>query len=228
VAAARDAAVPGAMLGESLDSLGFARWDAGDATTAVTLLEEALTAGGAPDGSLRAALRRYHYGLALTTVGRLDDAERVLAAALRTSVAVGDDLGTAYVEQALADVAVRQGRLADAARRLDRALAGHRRLGRPDGLAETMRAIGELAAAEGRWPDAVAALRQAVDIWQEIGAATQTARALARLERVSTAAGDEAAAAGYRRDWRAVLARLRLDDAALQLPAGTEALPTAR
>jgi hypothetical protein len=57
-----------------------------------------------------------------------------------------------------------------------------------------------------------------VDIWQRIGAAAPTARGLARLERVSTAAGDEAAAAGYHRQWRAVLAGLHLDDAVLHLP----------
>jgi tetratricopeptide (TPR) repeat protein len=229
VATARSQAVTGALLSDSLDSLGFARWDAGDAVTAVPVLEEALAVDDVPDRSLRTALRRYHYGLALTTVGRLDDAEHALAAALRTSLAVGDDLGTAYVEQALADVAVRQGRLSEAAQRLDRALAGHQKLDRPDGLAETLRAVGDLAAAEGRWPDAVTALRHAVDIWQRIGAAVPAARGLARLERVSAASGDEAAAAAYHRQWRAVLADLHLDDAALQLPGlGSPAVPTAR
>ncbi|WP_327004728.1 tetratricopeptide repeat protein [Dactylosporangium sp. NBC_01737] len=219
VATARGGAVAGALLSDSLDSLGFARWDTGDAATAVSVLEEALAVDEVADGSLRTALRRYHYGLALTAAGRLDDAERALTAAMRTSLAVGDDLGTAYVEQALADVAVGQGRLAEAAQRLDRALAGHQKLDRPDGLAETLRAAGDLAAAEGRWPDAVTALRHAVDIWQRIGAAVQTARGLARLERVSAASGDEAAAVEYHRQWRAVLTGLRLDDAALHLPA---------
>lgn len=219
VATARGRAAPGPLLGETLDTLGFARWDTGDATTAVTLLEEALTVEGPPAGSLRAALRRYHYGLALTAAGRLDEAGPALAAALETSLAVGDDLGTAYVEQALADVAIGQGRLAEAAQRLERALAVHRRVDRPDGHAETLRALGDLAAAEGRWADATAALHQAMDIWQRIGATVQTARGLARLDRVAAASGDPTAAAAYRDRWRAVLAGLRLDEAALHLPA---------
>jgi tetratricopeptide (TPR) repeat protein len=228
VAAARGRPVPGALLSDSLDSLGFAHWDTGAAATAVPVLEEALAVDGVPDGSLRTALRRYHYGLALTGVGRLTDARRALTAAMRTSVAVGDDLGTAYLEQALADVAIRQGRLEEAAQRLDRALALHQRLERPDGLAETLRAVGDLAAAEGRWPDAVTALRHAVDVWQRIGAAVQTARGLARLERVSAAAGDQTAAAGYHGQWRAVLDGLHLDEAALQLPGvGSTAVPAA-
>ncbi|GAA3219895.1 BTAD domain-containing putative transcriptional regulator [Dactylosporangium siamense] len=227
VATARSQPVAAGLLGDSLDSLGFARWDAGDAATALPVLEEALAADELPDRSLRTALRRYHYGLALTSLGRFDDAERALTAALRTSVAVGDDLGTAYVQQALTDVAVRQGRLGEAARLLDLALAGHQKLDRPDGLAETLRAAGDLAAAEGRWADAVTALRHAVDIWQRIGAAVPAARGLARLERVSTSSGDGAAAAGYRRQWRAVLAELQLDEAALQLPAvERSAVPT--
>ncbi|MDG6106218.1 tetratricopeptide repeat protein [Dactylosporangium aurantiacum] len=225
VATARGRAAPGPLLGETLDTLGFARWDTGDAATAVSLLEEALAVDTPPPGSLRAALRRYHYGLALTAAGRLDDAGHALTAALRTSLAVGDDLGTAYVEQALADVATGQGRLAEAAQRLERSLAVHRTVDRPDGHAETLRALGDLAAAEGRWSDATAALHQAVGIWQRIGATVQTARGLARLERVAAAAGDEAAAAAYRGRWRSVLGGLGLDESALHLPAGLTLRP---
>ncbi|MEV0134403.1 BTAD domain-containing putative transcriptional regulator [Dactylosporangium sp. NPDC050688] len=225
VATARGRAAAGPLLGETLDTLGFARWDTGDAAAAVSLLEEALAVEGSPAGSLRAALRRYHYGLALTAAGRLDEARHALAAALETSHAVGDDLGTAYIEQALADVAIGQGRPAEAAQRLERALAVHRRVDRPDGHAETLRALGDLAAAEGRWADATAALHQAVDIWQRIGATVQTARGLARLDRVAAASGDAAAAAAYHGRWRAVLAGLRLDEAALHLPAGLTLRP---
>ncbi|WP_344407124.1 AfsR/SARP family transcriptional regulator [Dactylosporangium fulvum] len=218
VEAARDTGVAGSLLRDSLDSLAFAAWEAGDAATAVALLEEALAVDAAPAGSLRTAVLRYHYGLALIEAGRPADAERALTAALRTGQEVGDDLGTAYVEQALADADIRRGRWPEAAARLDRALAGHRKVGQPDGLAETLRAMGDLAAAEGRRAQAVAHLRQALDIWRRIGALPQVARASARLDRISAAAGDEAAALAYRREWRSILAGLDADDAALHLP----------
>lgn len=218
VTAARSRAVPDWLLCDTLDGLGFANWEAGDAATAVSLLEEALALDGAAGRSLQCALVRYHYGLALIDAGKPADAERALAAALRTSQDVGDDLGTAYVEQALADADIRQGRWPEAAARLGRALAGHQQVGRPDGLAETLRSMGDLAAAEGRWAEAVGPLRQALDIWRRIGAASQIARASARLDRVSAASGDHAAAAAYRRQWRSVVAGLNVGDAVLHLP----------
>ncbi|MGI5186250.1 BTAD domain-containing putative transcriptional regulator [Dactylosporangium sp. CA-152071] len=218
VSAARARAVPGWPLCDALDGLGFANWEAGDAVTAVALLEEALAVDGVADRSLQLALVRYHLGLALIDAGRPADAEPVLAAALRTSQEMGDDLGTAYLEQALADADLRQGRWTGAAARLGRALAGHQQAGRPDGLAETLRATGDLAAAEGRWAEAAGPLRQALDIWRRIGAAPQIARAAARLERVSAASGDHAAAAAYHRQWRSVVAGLDVGDAVLRLP----------
>ena len=209
VTQARGPAVPDGLLSDCLDTLGFARWEMGDAATAVPLLEEALAIDGAPGRSLRTALHGYHYGLALTDIGKLDDAERALGAALWTSQEVRDDLGTAYVEQAMADVDIRQGRWSDAAARLDRALVAHEKLGRPDGLAETLRALADLAAAEGRWAEALIPLRRALDIWRRTGSQPQIARVLDRLDRISAAAGDDAAAATYREERRSVLDSLR-------------------
>jgi tetratricopeptide (TPR) repeat protein len=218
VAAARDQAVPDWLLGESLDSLGYALFEAGAAAKAVPLFEEVLAIDGAAGASLRTALHRYHYGMALTDIGKLEEAERELTAALRLSDEVRDDMGTAYAEQAMADVDIRQGRWIHAAARLDRALAGHHKIGRPDGLAETLRSMGDLAAAEGRWAEAAIALRQALDVWRRIGTRPQIVRVLARLDRIATATGDEVAAATYRRERRSLLATLNLDEAVLQLP----------
>jgi tetratricopeptide (TPR) repeat protein len=218
VAAARGQAVPDRLLGDSLDSLGYALFEAGAAATAVPLLEEALAIDGAAGPSLRTALHRYHYGLALTDIGSLEDAERELTAALRICHEVRDDMGAAYVEQAIADVDMRQGRWVHAAARLDRALAGHHKIGRPDGLAETLRSIGDLAAAEGRWAEAAMSLRRALEVWRRIGTRPQIARVLARLDRIAAATGDEVAAAAYRRERRTLLATLDLDEAALPLP----------
>jgi len=218
VSAARDQAVPDWLLGDSLDSLGYALFEAGDAATAVPLLEEVLAIDGAAGASLRTSLHRYHYGMALTEIGKLDDAARELAEALRMSHEVRDAMGAAYAEQAMADVDIRQGRWTHAAARLDRALAGHHKIGRPDGLAETLRSMGDLAAAEGRWAEATIALRRALDVWRRIGTRPQIARVLARLDRIASATGDEVAAADYRRERRSLLATLNLDEAVLQLP----------
>jgi DNA-binding SARP family transcriptional activator len=218
VTEARGPDVADGLLRDCLDTLGFALWEVGDAATAVPLLEEALAIDGAPGRSLRTALHRYHYGLALTDIGKLDEAERALGAALWTSQEVRDDLGTAYVEQAMADVDIRQGRWSDAAARLDRALVAHQKLGRPDGLAETLRALADLAAAEGRWAEALIPLRRALDVWRRTGSRPQVARVLARLDRISAAAGDEAAAAAYREERRSLLAALNLDEASMRVP----------
>jgi tetratricopeptide (TPR) repeat protein len=190
----------------------------GDPGRAVPLLAEALTISGAPIHPLRDALHRYHYGLALTDIGELGGARQALAEAMEVSVRLRDDLGTAYLEQALADVDIREGRLPEAARRLDRALTGHETIGHRDGLAETLRSMGDLAAAESRWADAEASLRRALGLCRRSGARPQAARVLARLDRVSAAAGDDGAAAAYRAEWQAILDGLNLEEAALQLP----------
>ncbi|MGX7670791.1 BTAD domain-containing putative transcriptional regulator [Plantactinospora sp. DSM 117369] len=218
VSTARDLQLPGHLRRDALATLGFAYWEMGDPGRAVPLLAEALAVSDAPIPPLRDALHRYHYGLALTDTGELSGARQALAEAMEVSVRLRDDLGTAYLEQALADVDIREGRLPEAARRLDRALAGHEALGHRDGLAETLRSLGDLAAAEGRWADAEASLRRALELYRRIGARPQAARVLARLDRVSVAVGDGGAAAGYRVRWRAILDGLSLAEAALQLP----------
>ncbi|MEE6259353.1 AfsR/SARP family transcriptional regulator [Plantactinospora sonchi] len=218
VEAARHPELPGQLLRNTLGTLGFVHWEAGEPERAVPLLAEALSVGDDPAHPLRTAMHRYHYGLALTDVGELVPAREALTEAMAVSAQMGDDLGTAYVEQALADVEIRAGRLPEATRLLERALTGHEAIGHSDGLAETLRAIGDLAAAEGRWADAGTSLRRALELWRGIGSRHQVIRVLARLERVGTALGDDDAAGTYRAERRSILDELGLDEAALQLP----------
>jgi tetratricopeptide (TPR) repeat protein len=133
-----------------------------------------------------------------------------------------DELGghmlAAYVEQALADVDIRQTRWQSAAGRLGRALQAQEKLACADGLAETLRSTGDLAAAQGRWTDAIDWLQRALHMWRDVQEHVETARTLVRLDRAYTAVGDEEAAAACRREYgavRAVRTELKLDDACL-------------
>ena len=125
---------------------------------------------------------------------------------------------TAYLEQVLADVAIRKGQLSLAADRLHRARSAHEKTGSLDGLAEALRSTGDLAAADGRWADAITWLCHALDIWRRVESRIEIARTLARLERAHTAAGAHQAARSWRRECQTILADLALDDACLYLP----------
>lgn len=216
VSAARHPDIAGSLLRATLDSLAYTHVGSGHPGRAVPLLEEALAIDASR--SPRTNLLLYHYGMALTDLGRLSDAETALDKALRTTRELGDDLGAAYLEHTLAGVHIRRGRWSQAAVRLDRAVHEHRRIGNIDGLAVTLRSTGDLAAAEGRWADATTWLCRSLEVWRSIGPCIEIARTLARLERAHRITGDRAAAAACSAEYRTILADLNLDEGRLYLP----------
>lgn len=209
---------PMLLLG-SLDSLGATLHQIGHAERAVALFERALDLGSVSHSSLQYAHCLYHNGIALTALGRLAEAERMLTESLRINRDLDHEVGVAYMEQALADVDIRAGRLRRAGDRLDRARRTHEiGGGGGDGLAETMRALGELAVAEGRLADAVSSMCAALNIFGRIGSEIDVARTLARLERVHEALGDQDAAVSCRSAYQAILVTLNLDERCFYLP----------
>jgi DNA-binding SARP family transcriptional activator len=215
VEAAREPDVPDVLLRGCIDGLANTYTQAGQPDRSLPLAAEA--AGTAVE-TLSDTLFLYHYGIILTYVGQLTEAERVLAAALRVNVELDHDVGIGYLEQTLADVDIRRGDLASAANRLDHARLLHEQFGAGDGLAETLRSTGDLATAHGRWAEAIPAFQGALDIWTRLRSPLERARTLARLERAHTALTDEPNAAACRAEYRAVLDELRLDERCLYLP----------
>lgn len=215
---ARGADVPREVLRDCLDGLAWSHREAGALDSAVPLLEEALAPAAVNEPSLRAEMRRYHLALVLTGLGRTAEAADLLDRALRACQDMGDELGVAHAEQALADVDIRDGRVRLAARRLADSVAVHERFGGGDGLAEALRSTGDLAVVEGRWSDAVPVLDRAVGIWRRTRARIEVARTLARLERVHAVLGESAAAEDRVRERTTILAELGLGVECLLLP----------
>jgi DNA-binding SARP family transcriptional activator len=215
---ARRPDVPDRLLLDSLRYLAFANMTTGRADHALPLIEEALRIGRASSHTSRTALHLYHYGMVLAESGRPEESAAPLAEALRIFRELGNDMHAAYVEQTLADIDIRFGRHTVAAERLGRARQAHEKIGEGDGLAEAIRSTGDLAAAQGDWPTAINHLCRALAIWRTIESHVEVARTLARLERARTTLDQRDAAETCRREYRSILARLRLDEACLYLP----------
>ncbi|TWP50792.1 tetratricopeptide repeat protein [Lentzea tibetensis] len=188
-----------------LASLAWTLAEAGDPARAVPLFAEVLANG---PQTVRTSLIHYHHAIALTDLGRLDEAEVELTNARKIAEEANETSGLAYLDQAAADVDIRAGRWAQATLRLEAALAVHEEHACADGIGEVLRAQADLAIATGRTRDAVGYLRHALDVWRHVDDQVQIARVLARLHRVG-AGGDE---------YRAVLTRLGLTESCLRLP----------
>ncbi|RZS44589.1 DNA-binding SARP family transcriptional activator [Herbihabitans rhizosphaerae] len=202
----------GGLVADALRGLANTHRRAGRPERAIPLLEEADGYAAAHPGV------RHSLGLALIDRGRPAEAEAVLGAALRANTEVGNDVGVAYVELALADVDIRAGRLERAAERLTRAARTHCRLGNRDGTAEVLRARADLAAVQRRWRDATEAAYGALEAWDRMGSVIDVAAMLARLECLHIMTGRTMAAAECRDEYRAILADLDLDESCLRVP----------
>jgi DNA-binding SARP family transcriptional activator/tetratricopeptide (TPR) repeat protein len=215
---ARQRQVSGPLTANCLSGLANLHLATGHSERALPLFEESLGLLGDRRRSREAAIKLYRYAYALTDVGRLDDAERIVAEGLELTGEIGDDTGTAYLELVQATVDLRRGRLAQASERIGRSLRAAETLHSTYLRADALRCLGDVAALSGRHLDAVAALRQALQDWREIGMPVEVARTLARLERAATATGNHEAAAAHGRECRSILADVGLDDGALRLP----------
>jgi tetratricopeptide (TPR) repeat protein len=225
VRAARHAAVPDELLQSCLYSAGWVAFEAGAPPRAMELLAEALDIPAEPG---RIGLTLYQSAMVAVALGRLDDADAGLAAALKIARQIRDERGLAYLDQVQSDVDIRRRRYARATAGLARAREVHERLGANDGIAEALRSTGDLAAAQSQWAEAATWYRRSLDVWRRIDASLHVARTLARLERVQLALGEPAAADAARAEYEAILADLRVGQDSLYLPPFLAASPKPR
>jgi DNA-binding SARP family transcriptional activator len=170
----------------------------------------------------------------LIDLDRHDDAEALLVEALDLARRVRDDLGEAHCHLALARTQLGRGALVHATAEYDKArprLDAHARSGED---LDALRLAVDLDSAAGRWATAQAGARRLVAARRCVGDDLQLAADLARLVRVSTRSGDSPAPAQEPSpdieppappttpegaEYRAILDRLGLPEAALRLPA---------
>lgn len=215
-----DPGAPGSALPSLLINRAEVHRDFGEPARALPFAEEALAIRRRQDNRRLEAMNLIIYAYALIDADRLDDAVSALTGARALTEAIDDELHTAYVEQTLADVAVRRGRFPEARLRLDRALPVFETLGNADGTAEAHRTLGELAMASGDPAAAIDSLRVALATWRQLRAPLEAARLLARLARAHDAAGDASSARAARVECDAILTDLELPEACLRLPSG--------
>jgi len=181
VAEARHPELPAWLLGDCLAALGWVHREAGNLTCSRQVLAEAVGLDRASDEPLRLALHLYHYALTLTELRQTEAARSALTESLTITRREGDDLGCAYLDQALADLDIVDGNFLQAHRRLRRSLATHQKSGDADGEATTLRSLGCLAAAEGGHLAAVTAFRDSLAIWRKVGPPMEVDRTAALL-----------------------------------------------
>ncbi|MEV0677959.1 tetratricopeptide repeat protein [Actinosynnema sp. NPDC050436] len=100
-------------------------------------------------------------GLACTTMGRLEEAERHLAASIECATEAGDRRGAADALELLALVQLDQGRLPEAVARLTGLVRTNRELGAPRNQGLTLIHLGTALGRTGRTAEGLAALREA-------------------------------------------------------------------
>ena len=213
-----DPDVPGSAMPSLLINRAEVHRDLGELAQAIPAVERALAIRRAQGNRRLTAMNLIIYAYALTDADRLADAEHALSEAREITGEIDDPLHAAYVEQTLADVAVRRGRWRQAEAGLDRALPTFEALGNADGAAEVYRTRGDLESGRGAPARAIEPLHKALDLWRQLRAPLEVARVLARLARAHTAEGDNAAATARRTECDTILADLALPEVCLRLP----------
>jgi tetratricopeptide (TPR) repeat protein/plasmid maintenance system antidote protein VapI len=206
------------LVASSLAGLSDMHIDNGQPERALPFVEEAVALAREAGRSREVALKLYKYGIALTEVGRLVEADEAMAEMFDITTEIGDDTGTAYMLTVSAQVAMRRGDWTAAAQHVDNAVRAAERLHNEYLLAEAVRLRGDLHAARGSWRDAIASLVEALETWRGIGSRPEMARTLARLHVAHLAVGDEDIAHGYHDGCEQILVDLALDPSCLRLP----------
>ena len=200
-------------------SLARTSYEAGNAERVVPVVER-LLADQAEDPQRSSALLLSLGADVLLEVGRVEEAERMLVRAMGIVRDLGDELGAAQIDHALARVDIRRGDLDRARDRLAGALRVDEGFGVQEDVARTLATMGDLELVCGR-PDAAAeVLRRSLAIWQDVGARLEIARTSARL-----ALCDPDAADLHRTCCRTILDDLGLTDRALRLPESLQQPP---
>lgn len=199
------------------EAVAATRLEAGRASDALEAMEQAMDAERRQGIPQAITMYMGNYAEALLANDRLSEAEAALQKSKQGAVAAGDSFWIATSERMLATVDMRRGDWSSAARRLDQ-IRDLLPKATVDGTAHLDCTVGELALATGQTSDAVEHFGRACRVWRSSGRPLRIARLLARLELAHRAADDAAAADECRREWRAILDDLDLDEACLLLP----------
>lgn len=210
--------VPASVSHNAITALAANTMYLGRPHDALSRYRDGIRLADASANAMAAAHHRYHFGICLTRVGLLDEAEDVLSTAQAVTLRYGDHTLWAYLEQVLGDVDLRRGRLGKAAQRLERSRETHQRIGEGDGYAEALRSTADLAALRGEWDAATTWLHAALAIWRRIGSTIEVAGTLARLSVACDATGDTGQAAACRDEATGLLTGMRIGEASLYLP----------
>jgi DNA-binding SARP family transcriptional activator len=210
--------VPASVSHNAITALAANTMYLGRPHEAVPRYRDGIRLADASANAMAAAHHRYHFGICLTRVGLLDEAEDVLTAAQAVTLRYGDHTLWAYVEQVLGDVDLRRGRLGSAAQRFERSRETHQRIDEGDGYAEALRSTADLAALRGEWAAAITWLHTALAIWRRIDSTIEMAGTLARLSVAHAATGDTGLATACRDEATGLLDGMRLSEASLYLP----------
>jgi DNA-binding SARP family transcriptional activator/Tfp pilus assembly protein PilF len=212
-----DADTPNRLRSRALTGLAMLNREMGQPASALRVAEQAL-AIERQEGSPRIiAICLLNYAATLMENGRFEDSERALAEAMTLINRIGDDENYTTNERLLGELNVRRGRWAVAEELLNRSVHACRARGDVPGEADVLGIVGDLAIARGRPQQALEPLQSSLTLWRRLDAPVEVARIHARLELACAATGRPTAAARHRREYRAALADLELDEACLRL-----------
>jgi tetratricopeptide (TPR) repeat protein len=150
-------------------ALAFCLWPSGRYTEMVVAAERAQEMARAANATRTLGIAQTMRGLALTMIGALPDARRVLAEAIPL-LEVGDRWWLAQPWGSMGRAHVDEGDLQDGLRCLERSLALLETAHDPAELAWILGCIGEVSYLRGDWSDARSAYERAIQIARNAGA----------------------------------------------------------
>jgi DNA-binding SARP family transcriptional activator/tetratricopeptide (TPR) repeat protein len=208
---------PSRLMTRALNGLAIVHREAGQPARALPLTRQALAIERQQGRPLITAICLINHAGALTDAGLLTEAEDAITEAIDLIGEKGDLLTATDVDLVRAEIDIRRGRWQSATQRLNRFLRLLEARSDWAGVADVLRALGDVAICRGEPHEAIEPLRRSEAIWRRLGVPLETVRVLARLDHALIAIGDSDSAAGYRREYRTILAELDLDEACLRL-----------
>ncbi|WP_394613291.1 BTAD domain-containing putative transcriptional regulator [Lentzea sp. JNUCC 0626] len=218
VRCARASEVDPALLASCLGGLANALVDLGRPSSAVPHTAEAVALGRDAGPTRELALKLHSHGTALVESGQLVEAEAAASEMFDVTTAIGDDVGVAFAQVVLAQVAVQRRDWGAAERYVEASERAGEELHYDYLLATAVRQRFDLLAARGRWREAAEVALGSLRTWRSLDSAVEAARTLARLHIAHDAMGDAAAATRYREETEQALAELGLRPESLRLP----------
>jgi DNA-binding CsgD family transcriptional regulator len=179
------------LLGPATAALGFLEVSLGNHAAAVTTLEPLLMSfDPAHDTEIMVGAHLPDAVEALTALGRLDEAEPLVAALENNGARHDRPWMLALAARGRSHMLAARGKLEEAEQAADEALGHHQRLPMPFETARTQVLLGQLQRRRRRRHAAEATLRDALETFERLGAPLWSRRAHAELGRLTVPAGN--------------------------------------